>query len=320
MKNSKIKVFQVDKESVRIDHYLSSKIDDISRTKIKKLILDEKVLVNQAPVKPSYILSEGETISCDLELAVLEDSTLNAEEMDLDIIYEDDYFVVINKPAGLVVHPGNGNESSTLANGLLYHFKKLSDTDSSRPGIVHRLDKDTSGIIIVAKDNRTHQLLSDLFQNRKINKSYQAIVWGEPENRGIIKNLIKRDIRNKTAFKVSSVEGKEAITKYELLDSYGPLSSILLYPKTGRTHQIRVHMKHIGNPILADDKYSGGIQKIKSFHTDYAQLLKRTFKIATRQMLHASSISFIHPMTNKKMSFSADIPLDMKKVIKLWMK
>tara|TARA_B110000263_G_C15259183_1_gene487963 strand:- start:338 stop:1297 length:960 start_codon:yes stop_codon:yes gene_type:complete len=319
MENSKIKTFQVEDKNIRIDHYLSSKISDISRTKIKKLILDNKILVNKNPVKPSYILSEGERILCDLEV-VLEEPILEPEKMNLDVVYEDDYFIVINKPAGLVVHPGNGNESATLVNGLLHHFKNLSNTDTLRPGIVHRLDKDTSGIIIVAKDNRTHQLLSDLFQDRKINKSYQAIVWGKPNNKGEIRNLIKRDIRNKTAFKVSSVEGKEAVTKYQLLDSYGPLSTVILYPKTGRTHQIRVHMKHIGSPIFADDKYSGGIQNVKSFHTDYSQLLKRTFKIANRHMLHALSISFIHPFTNKKMSFSADIPLDMKKVIKLWMK
>ena len=319
MESEKIRILQADRQGVRLDHYLSLKIDDISRTKIKKLILDKKILVNKIPVKPSHILSEGEEIMCDLE-QISEKLMLEPEEMPLDIIYEDEFFVVINKLAGVVVHPGNGNESSTLVNGLIHHFKNLSNIGDLRPGIVHRLDKDTSGIIIIAKDDRTHQLLSELFQQRKIKKSYQAIVWGTPENSGEIRNLIKRDIRNKTSFKVSSVGGKEAITNYELLDNYGPLSRVILYPKTGRTHQIRVHMKHIGSPILADDKYSGGIQNIKSFHTDYSQLLKRTFKIANRHMLHASSISFIHPFSNKKVSFSADIPLDMEKVIKLWMK
>ena len=131
-------------------------------------------------------------------------------------------------------------------------------------------------------------------------------------------NFIKRDVRNKTAFKVSDIDGKEAVTKYETLDSYGPLSSIRLYPKTGRTHQLRVHMKHIGHPILGDDKYSGGVQKIKSFHTQYSQLLRRSFKIIKRHMLHASSIRFIHPISKKNVCFSSDISSDMKKVIKLW--
>ncbi len=319
MEDERIKSFKVDNGGIRIDHFLSAKIDNFSRTKIKRLINDEKILINNFPVKPSYIISQGEVIDCNLEL-VEDDLVLEPEEMSLDIIYEDEYLVAINKPAGLVVHPGHGNKNSTLVNGILHYFNSLSNVDKLRPGIVHRLDKDTSGIIIVVKDDKTHQLLSNLFQERKIKKTYHAIVWGKPKDKDEIKNFIKRDIRNKTAFRVSSVDGKEAITNYELIENYGPLSKVVLYPETGRTHQLRVHMKYIGNPILADDKYSGGIQKIKSFHTDYSQLLKRTFKFAKRHFLHASSINFIHPYTGKKMNFFSDIPLDMKKVVKLWKK
>jgi len=319
MKNKEIKIFQADSENIRLDNYLSSKIESFSRTKIKKLILDGKILVNKTIQKPAFILSGGEEISCDLSF-IEEKSQLKPQKIELNIIHEDEYFIVINKPAGMVVHPGSGNQSSTLVNALLYHFSNLSDIASDRPGIVHRLDKDTSGIIIVAKDNKTHHLLSDLFQQRKIQKVYHAIVWGKPENKEDINNLIIRDRFDKTAFKVSLSKGKEATTAYELLDNYGPISRVALYPKTGRTHQLRVHMKYIGHPILADDKYSGGKEQIKSFHMDYSQKLKRTFKIANRQMLHALSIGFIHPITNKKMYFELDIPLDMQKVIKLWIR
>ncbi len=317
MKKNQIKTFDVDQGKIRIDNYLSLKIDNISRTKIKKLILDGQILVNSKEVKPSMILLGGEKISCDLSIKV-EESFLEPEEIDLQIIYEDEYFVVIDKPGGMVVHPGNGNNTGTLANGLIYYFNNLPNSDSLRPGIVHRLDKDTSGVILVAKSDNAHNELSGLFKNRKIKKVYESIVWGSPCSAGTIDNFIKRDIRNKTAFKTSDLDGKRAVTKYKVLEDYGALSRVVLYPRTGRTHQLRVHMKHIGHPIFSDNKYSGGVQMIKSFHTKYTSLLKRTFKIAKRQMLHATSISFIHPFLNKEVEFSSNIPSDMQNLIKLW--
>ncbi|MAX10388.1 MAG: RNA pseudouridine synthase [Candidatus Marinimicrobia bacterium] len=317
MKKNQIKTFDVDQSKIRIDNYLSLKIDNISRTKIKKLILDGQILVNSKEVKPSMILLGGEKISCDLSIKV-EEIFLEPEEIDLQIIYEDEYFVVIDKPAGMVVHPGNGNNTGTLANGLIYYFNNLPNSDSLRPGIVHRLDKDTSGVILVAKSDNAHNELSGLFKNRKIKKVYESIVWGSPCSVGTIDNFIKRDIRNKTAFKTSDLDGKRAVTKYRVLEDYGALSRVVLYPRTGRTHQLRVHMKHIGHPIFSDNKYSGGVQMIKSFHTKYTSLLKRTFKIAKRQMLHASSISFIHPFLNTEVEFSSNIPSDMQNLIKLW--
>ena len=175
MKNKQIKTFNVNQSKVRIDNYLSLKIEHISRTKIKKLILEGNILVDEKKVKPSMVLSGGETILCNLDLPN-EQITLKPEKMNIDIIYEDEYFVVINKSAGIVVHPGNGNKVGTLANGLLYHFQNLSDPNSLRPGIVHRLDKDTSGVIIVAKNDNSHHALSELFQTRKISKCYESIV------------------------------------------------------------------------------------------------------------------------------------------------
>jgi len=317
MKSKQIKILDVKQGKIRIDNYLSLKIDKISRTKIKKLILDGQILVDDKVVKPSMILSGGEKILCDLTIDVQEE-LLEPEKINLDIINEDEYFLIINKPAGMVVHPGNGNKTGTLANGLMYYFNNLSKSDSIRPGIVHRLDKDTSGIILIAKNDNAHYALSNLFKERKVKKTYESIVWGSPSSSGKIENFIKRDVRNKTAFKVSEIDGKKAVTNYKVLENYQALSRVVLYPKTGRTHQLRVHMKHIGHPIFADDKYSGGVQMIKSFHTKYTSLLKRTFKVVKRQMLHASVISFTHPFSGKKVQFSVDIPSDMKNLIKLW--
>ena len=201
---------------------------------------------------------------------------------------------------------------------MLYYLKDISTLDTLRPGIVHRLDKDTSGVIVTAKNEIAHQSLSALFENRKIQKKYEAIVWGTPKkDKGIIKNYIQRDFRNKTSFRISETTGREAITKYEVLENFGPLSLINLYPKTGRTHQLRVHMKSIGHAVFADEKYSGGSQKIKSFHTQYSSTLKRCFKIARRHMLHASSIDFIHPFNHEKLKFCIDLPSDMDSLIKL---
>ena len=317
MSKKQIKILNAGQCRVRIDNYLSSKIEDISRNKLKKIILDGRVLVDGEKVKPSTILSGGEEILCNL-INDNQQDFLEAEEIELKIIDEDEYFVIIDKAPGMVVHPGSGNRTGTLANGLIYHFNNLPNSESLRPGIVHRLDKDTSGIIIVAKSDNAHCKLSNLFKDRKIKKTYESIVWGSLGGSGMIDNFIKRDARNKTAFRVSAVDGKKAITRYEVLNDFGALSRVSLYPETGRTHQLRVHMKHIGHPIFSDQKYSGGIQMIKSFHTKYTSLLKQSFKIAQRQMLHASSISFVHPFSNQKVRFTASIPKDMKNLIKLW--
>ena len=316
MKSNHHKIFVVDQNNIRIDIFLSSKIEDFSRSKIKKLIVDGKILMDNHPVKPSLILSQGQEIFCDLSIQEKE-NILEPQKIDFDIIFEDEHFIVINKPAGLVVHPGNANYSNTLANGLLYYLKDISALDPLRPGIVHRLDMDTSGIIVTVKNEEAHHVMSKLFEKRKVEKEYKAIVWGTPEGSGVIKNYIQRDLRNKTAFRVSDTTGREAITKYKVIDSFGPLSLVNLYPKTGRTHQLRVHMKSIGHSIFADDKYSGGNKNIKSFHSRYSSILRRCFKIAKRQMLHASSIKFIHPFTDKKLKFKTKLPSDMLNLIKL---
>lgn len=321
MDSNPTKEIIVDENKVRIDQYLSTKLIDFSRSKIKSLIQNKMILVDGAGVKPSQILRQNQIIKCNIQTNEVEQNNLILpEKMDIEIIYEDEYFIVVNKKSGVVVHPGNGNHSNTLVNGLIYRFAKLSENKSIRPGIVHRLDKYTSGLILVAKDDNTHNLLSTLFQKRKIKKIYKAIVWGKPNDKGIIKNFLKRDRRNKTAFKVSETDGKEAITNYETIRNYGPISYVRLFPKTGRTHQLRVHMKSIGCPILGDDKYSGDSKNIKSFHTDYTMKLKKTLNLIQRHMLHAQSLFFLHPYSKEKVHFNVDLPNDMKEVISLWKK
>ena len=314
---SQIHNIDVDQKDVRIDIFLSSKFDFLSRSKIKKFITNGQILIDNQKIKPSLILNGGEQIYCNLEDSD-DENILEPQAIDFDILFEDEHFVVINKPSGMVVHPGNGNRQNTLANGLLHYLNKSSDMSSIRPGIVHRLDKDTSGVIVTAKNDMAHESLSRLFQNRMVSKCYDAIVWGAlPASKGKIENYIVRDNRDKTAFKTSEYKGKEAISSYQLITAFGPLSYVRLFPKTGRTHQLRVHMKYLGNPILADIKYSGGEQKIKGFHTQYTQILKRCYKLSRRTMLHAKSISFNHPFTKKEVKFEVDLPSDMKNVIKL---
>ena len=307
----------VDEKDIRVDIFLSSKFKFLSRSKIKKMIINGQILINQELVKPSLILNGGEEICCNLDNSD-DKIVLEPQKIDLDIIFEDEYFLIINKPSGLIVHPGNGNKENTLANGLLYYLNTISRIDCMRPGIVHRLDKDTSGIIVTAKNDIAHEALSKLFRDRLVDKCYEAIIWGSPTNsKDKIKNYIVRNNYDKTAFKTSIYKGKEAITKYEIIEVLGPLSRVILYPKTGRTHQLRVHMKHIGHPIFCDNKYSGGAEKIKAFHAKYSQILKRCYKLGKRTMLHAKSISFVHPFTKKEAYFSVDLPKDMNNIIKI---
>ena len=272
----------------RIDKYLAS-ITDLSRETITKMIDSEYILVNGKKVKASYKPVLGDKI--DIKEGFVKDTKIDAKKLDLDIVYEDEYLMVINKPSGLVVHPGSGNKDNTLVNGLMYYTKNLSDIgDSDRPGIVHRLDKDTSGLMLVAKENKTHEILAEEFKKHNIHREYIALVDGVIEvSRGTIDAPIKRSKENYQKMTVAS-GGKKAITNFEVIKRYKNNTLIRLVLETGRTHQIRVHMAYIGYPIHNDPVYN------KKVSTSFGQFL------------HSEYLKFIHPITKKELEFRCPLP------------
>ena len=308
--------FKVDVRDIRLDLFLSKKLPLFSRTNIQYSIKSKSVTVNGQTAKSSTKLNIGDIVDCEVIHKEVNEDIL-PQNIPLDIIYEDSDLIVINKPAGLVVHPGHGNKDNTLANGLVFHYEKLSGLNDLRPGIVHRLDKDTSGVIVIAKNDTSHANISKQFANREVCKTYYALVWGQTKNEDIIEGLITRDNFNRTKFKMSNTKGKFSKTEYFLEHYFPPISLLKLKPETGRTHQIRVHLNSIGHPIFADDQYSGGRKRIKSYHVKHIQTLKRLFKLIDRVALHASEIEFKHPTTHNQLSFSAPLPKDFNKALEL---
>ena len=308
---------KVNEDGIRIDIYLQSNFNQFSRTKIKDFINSSNILVNDFSVRPSYKLKLNDIISYNF---VYNDDIENIKpiNIDLNIIYEDSYIIVIDKPSGLVVHPGNGTSDNTLANGLIYHFSNLSKVNKQRPGIVHRLDKETSGIIVIAKDDDTHRKLSSQFENRTIKKTYRAIVWGKIKKSGTINGYIDRDRKNRTTFILNDFEkGRYSESYFKRINYLNPMSYVEINPKTGRTHQIRVHLNSISNPILCDSAYSGGDDNIKSFHMKHNKILKQLIKSMDRVALHAYAIEFFHPNTNEIVKFESQIPEDFKKTLNI---
>lgn len=272
-------------KKIRCDVFLSSKISDLSRTAIQKLIKENLIFVNGKNVKPNIILEIGDEII--ISIPQKKKIELIAEDIDLDIIYEDEYMIVVNKDRNMVVHPANGNEEHTLVNALLNHCN-LSMINPNRPGIVHRLDKDTTGLIVCAKDDKTHLKLVEMFSNREINKKYLAICNGVFINKhSIINKPIGRDEKDRKKMSVNSKNAKMAITEYSILAENEKYSLVDVKLHTGRTHQIRVHFSSLNHPIIGDETYGNKNEKIK----------------AKGQMLHAYSLNFIHPITKKNMNF-----------------
>lgn len=287
-----------EKENVRIDKYLSEKTE-YSREFIQKLISNELVLVNEKKVKPSYKVSIGDTVVIHEE-ELIEDNHIEPVKMDLNIVYEDNDIMVINKPSGLVVHPGHGNYNNTLVNGLMYYTKNLSDIGGSeRLGIVHRIDKDTSGLLLIAKSNKAHEILADDFKNKRIKREYVALLDGVFKNSSAtIDAPIGRDKNNREKMAVTPDNSKHAITHMKVLKRYSKYTLVSCILDTGRTHQIRVHMAYIGYPVHNDPMYSKG--EASSFG----------------QFLHSYKMDFIHPITKKEMHFEAPLPEEFESFLK----
>ncbi len=304
-------------DEIRLDKYLKIKIPDLSRTKIQKYIETGIIKVDDFSVKSSYKLKVNQIITIDDTHIVQEKLHLVPENIDLDIIYEDNHILVINKNPGIVVHPGIGNQKGTLLNGVLYYCSSLSEINN-RPGVIHRLDKETSGVIVFAKTDKAHYFISEQFANRKVKKKYLAIVWGNIIKDLTVEGYLNRDNRNRLRYKLFKENGKFSTTYITPYLNYSvPISIVDVYPKTGRTHQIRVHMSSVGHSILKDKLYNGGDSVINSFHQKYKLKLERIVKSINRVALHAHEIQFSHPENGKKVSFSAPIPDDFKNILKI---
>ena len=314
MKND---ILIVNTSGVRLDKYLADNIDDLSRTQLQKYIKNGHVSVNREIQPLNYIVNQKDIIQ--IELPEIDGTVKIAEPQDIpiNIIFEDDEIIVINKPAGMIVHPGIGNIDGTLANALAFHFSKLSDVNGPiRPGIVHRLDQDTSGIIIIAKNNFAHMKLAEQFSNRIVKKEYYGITWGKWQiSEGMIDQPIGRKRNDPTSFAVN-VHGKESQTDYNIIKETQYFSQVGFFPKTGRTHQIRVHSAFNGNPIIGDEKYGGGLSRAKGYIPEVTKKIDLLFKSVKRHILHAQKISFIHPRSGEEMNFACDLPNDILDIIR----
>lgn len=310
-------------EIVRLDRYLTNLMAHTSRNRIQQAAKADCILVNDKPVKSNYRVHPRDVISILLPRPV-HVFELVAEDIPLDIVYEDEDVILINKPAGMVVHPAVGNFTGTLVNALLWHFQGQRNAagEEVKPLLVHRIDKNTSGIMIVAKSEIAQMKLAANFFEHTIDRRYQALVWGDfPDDEGTVVGNVGRNPQNRmvmTVFPEGSEQGKHAVTHYRVIERFGYVTLIECRLETGRTHQIRVHMKHIGHPLFNDESYGGNeILKGTTF-TKYKQFVNNCFKVLPRQALHAKSLGFVHPVTGKYMLFDSDLPADMAEALDKW--
>lgn len=316
--------FTVDKgqSPLRIDKYLMNFIENATRNKIQEGAKNGSVFVNDIPVKSSYKVKPFDVIKVLFAHPPYE-NLLVGEDIPLDVVYEDDTLLVVNKSAGMVVHPGHGNYSGTLINALIYRFDNLPNNSSDRPGLVHRIDKDTSGLLVIAKTEQAMAHLSLQFAEKTSEREYVALVWGNLTNdEGTIEGNIGRHPKNRLQNTVylddEADKGKPAVTHYKVLERLGYVTLVSCKLETGRTHQIRVHMKHIGHTLFNDERYGGEkILKGTTF-TKYKQFVDNCFKVLPRQALHAKTLGFVHPKTGEFMQFNSEIPEDMQTCIDKW--
>ncbi len=304
----------------RVDKFLMSRVENVTRNKVQKAAKAGSIFVNSIPVKSNHKVRGGDEVKV-LFSHPPHENLLVPEKLDIDIVFEDDILVVINKPAGLVVHPGHGNYSGTLLNGLLYHFEQLPKNKNERPGLVHRIDKDTSGLLVVAKTEQAMAHLSKQFFNKTSERKYIALAWGDiQEDQGTIRGAIGRHPKNRlqmTVFEDNS-QGKEATTHFKVIQRLGYVTLIECQLETGRTHQIRAHMRFYGHTLFNDARYGGDkILKGTSF-TKYKQFVDNCFALLPRQALHAKTLGFVHPENGKILRFNAPIPDDFSLAVEKW--
>ncbi len=320
------------KNAQRLDVFLTNNIKNASRAKVQKAVEEQLVTVNGLPAKSSRKLKSGDKVVCKiLKPPPLE---LIPEDIHLDIVHEDDYIVIVNKPPGMVVHPGVGNRRGTLVNALLYHLgeepKTLESPDDeeeeaedeeifldekARPCIVHRLDKDTSGLLVAAKNDYAHSFLSGQFAERTVDKTYYALVWGDVKNRGKIEANIGRSSRDRKKFAVTEKGGKPALTEYKKIEDFRYLSLVEIKLRTGRTHQIRVHFSHINKPVFGDSAYAGNSVVYGGENTRFKKFAQELLKFCDRQLLHAKTLEFTHPDTKERASYDSNLPSDFEEIL-----
>lgn len=316
---STLKKIIIEEESagLRLDVFISDQYSNISRTKIQKCIEEGIILLNNTHAKKRTALKEGDVVELDEEaLTSAAEIHVEPQEIPIDILYEDKYFVAVNKPAGMVVHPGSGNRDNTLVNALLFHMDSISSgSGKERPGIVHRLDKDTSGLIIAAKNDEAHNALAGLFADRNVKKEYTGFCIGtHPKDEDTIEGPIGRKKNDPIRYCVQK-NGKEAVTEYKLLSHKSGISLLRFHPRTGRTHQIRIHCSHCGFPVVQDNLYGGGKKKVLNLQPLDRPFAYKIFGCFSRHALHARRLSFIHPFTRENISLEAPFPEDFQKAV-----
>lgn len=305
---------------LRIDKYLMLMVPNATRNKIQNAATNGDIYVNDVPVKSNYKVKPLDVIRILLAHPPFE-NRVDPEDIPLDIVYEDDALLLINKPPNFVVHPGHGNYTGTLVNALAFHFENLPLNSSERPGLVHRIDKDTSGLLVVAKTEAAMTHLAKQFEDKSSEREYVALVWGNvKDDEGTITGNIARHLKDRMQMAVFADPeiGKHAVTHYKVLERFGYVTLISCKLETGRTHQIRVHLKHIGHTLFNDERYGGNLILKGTTFTKYKQFIDNCFKTLPRQALHAKTLGFVHPTTGKYMLFDTEIPKDMADCIEKW--
>lgn len=309
-------------QTIRIDKFLIEKLQGASRNKVQNAIKDGFVLVNDTPVKPNYKIRPADVITVSLPEPPRENEIL-PEDIPLNIVFEDDDFLIVNKKPGMVVHPAYKNWSGTLVNALVYHFDNLPTHRNGfiRPGLVHRIDKDTSGLLVIAKTESSMTALAKQFFDHSIERTYNALVWGDvKEDHGTITGHVGRSLNNRKIMSVfpDGEYGKHAVTHYKVLKRFGYVTFVECKLETGRTHQIRAHMKHLGHPLFNDETYGGNRVLSGEVFSKYKQFVMNTFETCQRQALHAKTLGFKHPSTGESVFFDSLIPNDIQEVLDRW--